>query len=440
MKGTATRDTKIKLLVFSDGERSSILLDQNGMPLFDATVWSLTVFRARSASTVEQAQRGAMLIHLFCSHLQIDLPARVRAGSFFSEAEVEALMMLAVQPFEKIREIIATVQERKSTRRTATRAKRLTFLRRLPTTAKLTTVGASTTANRLHYGRKYIHWLGMREKSRLASSIISANEAFAVSHEYETRLNAALDLIRIREPEVPASGTTSLPSAAVERLLAVADPVNEENPWADQFVRLRNWTIINWLLGTGMRRGELLGLSVADFNRGQGYCEIRRRQDDKKDPRSIQPNAKTLERFAPLDEALTSLGERYLEARLRIQPSRRHRFLFVTSSGAPLSLSSITNMFATLRRKFPEVGPVTAHVLRHQWNENYSIYADSIGLKPDEEARERAWLMGWSEKSIMPGYYLKRRTRAKADEHSKAMQRRLVKHQVELTNRMIAGE
>lgn len=431
------RDAKIRLLVLSDGERSSILLDQDGMPLFDATVWSLTTFRARSASTLEQAQRGALLIHLFCAHLQIDLSHRVRTASFFSEAEVEALVTLAVQPFDKIREIAATGRARTSAR---VPRKRSALLRRLPTSAKLAMVGASTTTNRLHYGRKYLEWLGAREKSRLMTAIMSQAEAFAVSHEYETRLNAAVNLIKAREPEASSSDTTSLSIAAVERLLAVTDPVSEENPWDDQFVRLRNWTMINWLLGTGMRRGELLGLCVADFNRGQGFCEIRRRQDDKRDPRFIQPNAKTLERFAPLDEALTSLGEQYLRARFRIPPSRKHGFLFVSSRGAPLSLSSITNMFSTLQVRFPELGRVTAHVLRHQWNENYSVYADSIGLKPDDEVRERAWLMGWSEKSLMPGYYLKRRTKAQADEHSKAMQKRLFKHRAEIANRITLVE
>ena len=427
------RDANIKLLVFSNGERSAILLDQDGMPLFDPTVWSLTNYRSRSASTLEQALRGALLVHLFCVHFQIDLSQRVRVGSFFSAVEVEALVALAVQPFSKIRAIVKAGGERKSNR---SPKRRSAFLRRFPTSATVPTVGASTTLNRLHYARKYLEWLGAREKGLLVSAIISQTEAFAVSHEYETRLNAALDLIKAREPAVSASDTTSLALAAVERLLAVTNPVSEENPWDDQFVRLRNWVMINWLLGTGMRRGELLGLSVADFNRGQGFCEIRRRQDDKKDPRLIQPNAKTRERFAPLDEALITLGEQYLAARLKIQPSRKHRFLFVTSRGAPLSLSSITNMFSTLQRKFPELERVTAHVLRHQWNENYSVYADSIGMKPDDEVRERAWLMGWSETSTMPGYYLKRKIQAQADDHSKAMQRRLFKHQAEMTSRI----
>ncbi|KQK31157.1 hypothetical protein ARD30_09955 [Bosea thiooxidans] len=57
-------------------------------------------------------------------------------------------------------------------------------------------------------------------------------------------------------------------------------------------------------------------------------------------------------------------------------------------------------------------------------------------MDPDEEARERSWLMGWGPASKMPSHYLKRRTKEKADEHVKAMQRRLMKHADEIGYRI----
>lgn len=425
---------KVALVVFSDGERCPMLIKDDGIPLFDPTVWSITRYRQKSASTVEQALRGAMLIHLFCWRQGIDLAERVRAGTFFEVGELDALVSDASKPFALLRTTAkvlsrpepSTLRNRSSTR----------FLRRLPTTAWVRTVASETTRIRLHYATSYIRWLGERQKSRNSSGAIGADEAFTKAHEYGVRLVDVVEQIEERAPSVNRKGRISLEFEQRVRLLAVIHPDSQENPWRDPFVRLRNWVIVCWLLGTGMRRGELLGLRVRDFNRGQAYCEIKRRHDDKRDQRRRQPNAKTLERLAPLDEVLTGLGEQYLAARNKIEAARKHGIFFVAEDGKPLSDSAITGMFALLRERHSDVGPVSAHVLRHQWNEDFSAYADTIGLGPDEEVRERCWLMGWSPMSKMPGHYLKRRTKAKADEHSKEMQRRLMKHGSEIHQRM----
>lgn len=425
---------KVALVVFSDGERCPMLLDGDGVPLFDPTVWSITKYRQKSASTVEQALRGAMLIHLFCWRHGIDLAERVRDGAFFKVGELDALVSDASKPFALLRTAAKVVPRAEFVTLRSRSAARL--LRRLPKTARVRTVDSETTRIRLHYATSYLKWLGERQKSRFSSGAIGTDEAFVRAHEYGVRLLDVVEQIEERVPSVSSKGRTSLEAGQRVRLLAVIDPGSLDNPWSDPFVRLRNWVIVRWLLGTGMRRGELLGLRVRDFNRGQAYCEIKRRHDDKRDQRRRQPNAKTLERLAPLDEVLTDLGEQYLEARNKIEAARKHGFLFVAEDGKPLSESAITGLFALLRDKHPDVGPVSAHVLRHQWNEDFSVYADSIGLGPDEEVRERCWLMGWSPTSRMPGHYLKRRTKAKADEHSKEMQRRLMKHGSEIHQRI----
>jgi integrase len=263
---------------------------------------------------------------------------------------------------------------------------------------------------------------------------------FVKAYQYGSRLVQVLDQIAERVPAGNTKGRTSLQAGQRVRLLAICHPQSTENPWVDPFVRLRNWAIVRWFLGTGMRRGEMLSLLVRDFNRGQAYCEIKRRHDNKHDKRRRQPKVKTLERLAPLDEELVQLGEQYLEARSKIDAARKHGFLFVAADGKPLSESAIVEMFATLREKYPDVGPVSAHVLRHQWNEDFSVYADTIGMSSSEEVQERCWLMGWSPTSRMPAHYLKRRTKAKADEHSKAMQRGLMAHGSEIQQRILEAE
>lgn len=410
-----------------------MLLDDDGIPLFDPTVWSITKYRQKSASTVEQALRGAMFIHLFCWRYSIDLTERVGAGTFFEVGELDALVADASKPFSRLRTAKVMSKRKFSALKSRSIAR---LLRRLPATERVRTVTSETTRIRLYYATSYLRWLGERQKLRLPTSGIGADDDLLRAHEYGVRLIDVIEQIEERAPSVSRKGRISLEFGQRVRLMAVVHPDSQENPWIDPFVRLRNWVIVCWLLGTGMRRGELLGLRVRDFNRGQAYCEIKRRHDDKRDMRRRQPNAKTLERLAPLDEALTDLGERYLGARKKIEVARKHGILFVAEDGKPLSDSAITGMFALLRERYPDIGPVSAHVLRHQWNEDFSAYADTIGLGPDEEVRERCWLMGWSPTSRMPGHYLKRRTKAKADEHSKEMQRRLMKHGSEIHQRI----
>lgn len=413
-----------------------MLVDSDGVPLFDPTVWSLTKYRRKSAATVEQALRGAMLIHLFCWRHGIDLDERVRDGRFFEVGELDALVADAAKPFAVLHAGTTSIQIFEGGNLPPENRSNARLLRRLPSAARVQTVASDTTRIRLHYAASYLNWLGERQKSRLFGTAVAGDPAFVRVHEFGLRLLAVIEQIEERAPSVVRQGRMSLETQQRARLLEVTDPNSPENPWTDPFVRLRNWVIVRWLLGTGMRRGELLGLRVRDFNRGQSYCEIKRRHDDKLDERRKQPRVKTLERLAPLDEALTQIGEQYLKIRNTIEAARKHGFLLVADDGRPLSESAITGMFALLRDLFPDVGPVSAHVLRHQWNEDFSAYADSIAMGSDEEVRERCWLMGWAPTSRMPGHYLKRRTKAKADEHVKEMQQRLMSHGAEIQNRI----
>lgn len=396
-----------------------MLIDGSGVPLFDPTVWSISKFRHKSAATMEQALRGAMLVHLFCWRHEIDLSQRFRDGAFLGMGELDALVADAARPFATLRRLAKPTNKASQRKASVVR-----LLRRLPAQSQGQTLDPETTRIRLYYATSYLEWLGDRQRLRLSGG--PAGE-LAGSHDYAARLARLVEQIEERSPSGARGGRISLSTQQRAALLAAADPNGPANPWRSEFVRMRNWVIVRWLLGTGMRRGELLGLRVRDFNRSQGYCEIRRRHDDKREVRRRQPNAKTLERLAPLDEDLTLLGERYLRARNTIETARKHGALFVTAGGKPLSDSAITEIFATLRARCPEVGPASAHVLRHQWNEDFSVYADTIGMDEDDERRERCWLMGWTPTSKMPGHYLKRRTKEKADEHVKEMQHRLMK-------------
>jgi integrase len=188
-----------------------------------------------------------------------------------------------------------------------------------------------------------------------------------------------------------------------------------------------------------MRRGEMLSLKIRQVEFPLARATIIRNQDDKADPRRRQPAAKSYGRLVPLERDLAALTQRYIKERSKIEVARKHGFLFVSDAGKPLQLSALTQIFVDLRKTCPTLGPLTAHVLRHTWNEVFSDEAAAIGMDPDEERRVRIELMGWSPTSTMPDYYLRRSTIAKGMETSKSMQRRLM-HLGEEANKRIAAD
>ena len=71
-----------------------------GVPLFEPTAWSMTMYRAKSAATMEQALQGGMLLHLFCERRGIDLAQRVSGGIFLTTYELDALATDIALPAE----------------------------------------------------------------------------------------------------------------------------------------------------------------------------------------------------------------------------------------------------------------------------------------------------------------------------------------------------
>ncbi|MBA0207339.1 site-specific integrase, partial [Pectobacterium aroidearum] len=69
-------------------------------------------------------------------------------------------------------------------------------------------------------------------------------------------------------------------------------------------VQSRNRLIILLLFSFGIRAGELLNLRIRDIDFSSGMIVIKKRPDDKFDPRVNQPLVKTCERMFSVGNAL----------------------------------------------------------------------------------------------------------------------------------------
>lgn len=380
-----------------------------GLPVHSAMLWSLTELRATSlaSATITQALRSVMVFHIVLDQLGVSLLERMEQGQLLTLAEVESLAAKCQRSLEDLcdetpRKVVA--------------------LRKY---AAQDGVDPLTAGIRLRYIRAYLDWLVKDRLLRMGPS----HRFFAGLQVIAT---AVLEAIDARTPEASRRNTLGdregVSPEVLARILDVIQPDSPNNPWKNKHARLRNYLLVRWLLSLGNRRGEILTIKISDINFQSNEVLVARRADDPEDPRRNQPRAKTNDRLLALDPDLVELTRRYIMTERRaVKGARRHEFLWVANgTGAPLSLSGFHKLFITLREKCPDLpDSLSAHVLRHTWNDVFSAQMDAAGVPEAEEQKMRTRLMGWSDTSSMASVYTRRHIKTKAREASLAMQSKL---------------
>ena len=109
--------------------------------------------------------------------------------------------------------------------------------------------------------------------------------------------------------------------------------------------------VIELLLQTGVRIGELAKINVDDLNLGKENPSV-----------YIRPQEGTVERTIPLNQPIVEALQKYLE----IRPKTQYKALFVTKTGRPLL---VRNIRTAIDRYFKLAGIKEAKVndLRHTW-------------------------------------------------------------------------
>jgi integrase len=416
---SAVSQFSVRTVVFENGERMPVLVNADtGMPVFDACVYASTEIRPKSGSsaTLEQALRSIQLLLIFVGDRAIDLRDRFSTGRFLELHEIDDLVRTAYRPLSDAR----SSADLSGIKAQPPKVVRLDRIRsRAPAVAPGKTVAASTVAIRLYYLGTYLEWYGKGAARHVCRTLEQKNDYMRMLAEF-------LDRLRARTPNSRSTSTRlGLTPEQKALVVEVTSPSHPENPWEGEFVRIRNQLIVLWGLGTGLRRGELLGLRIRRIDLRKNMAEIVRRPDDKHDKRSYQPNTKTRERSIDIGNELAYLTHQYIvKFRATIRGAQKHDFLFVADrTGDPLSLAGMSKVFRQLRTRHPLVGEaLSSHVLRHTWNDDFSEIADKANLPAEHERRARNHAMGWSEHSNTADHYLKRRNRRQAAEVSVRIQ------------------
>jgi integrase len=407
-------NASIKSFVTRGGERYCLLVDKHsGLPLYYPNLFLTTQVRNKSLSysAMESALGGIAVLLGFMAERNANLEARFRQNLFFESYELDAIRDYCQNKVSIRKENVGS-------------AVMFNFKELREVNEK---VGSHTTYVRLTIISRYVKWLAelLAEKSR------EKNVSGRIG-EMAKGIEARRPIKRNRNKGLVEKG---LDKKQIAMLFELFRPESKLNPFNDISVRVRNRLIFLLLYHLGLRSGELLNIRIRDIDFARNQLVVVRRADEKDDPRTDQPLAKTRDRRLPLKDTLAKEIHNYiLHTRKKIVRPGQPDFLFVThkagpTKGLPISKSGYKKVLEVVRVVSPALYNFTGHQLRHAWNEQFSELMDSMDHPLTEERQEemRSHLMGWIPGSGTAAVYNKRFTRRKAHEAALKLQEDMVR-------------
>lgn len=399
---------------FTNGERMPFLVTRlTGIPMEDPTYWMIVGRRSlgMQPNTLGNELRALSFFYLWSDARGIDISQRLRDGVFFSLSEITDLANFcglyigkAVSQIAPTSTKVVYLKDHRKPKigQSGEKQNRLTAIRSFV---------AFTSADHLSelspWPDRWDHYSAVR---------VECLKVLDSQRRHEGRRNR--DDVGQRE---------GLDEDVLKRIRDVVDPDHPENPFEPQ-VRFRNYVIIMLLLALGIRRGELCGVKVSDFSFGtKGTLTIHRRPDDPADPRHHKPATKTAARLLPLNAMLSDLVHEWItHHRSQVPGARLHPFPIVSSdTGKPMSLSNVNKIMERLRNAVPGLpAELTTHMLRHSWNDWFSLEMDKKGFSEGQEVKWRMRLMGWRNPDSA-SHYLRRTIRRRSDQVLREMQDQL---------------
>lgn len=175
----------------------------------------------------------------------------------------------------------------------------------------------------------------------------------------------------------------------------------------NNYTRLRNKLIIRLFYETGIRKGELLSLTIENCHtsklKKQERPYIHTMENVKyHDPRTKIPHEKTRNRIVPISLDLAELINEYKLVRSESKEAKKQPpFLFLSSHNPhpPISLSGLDGVFDTIKEHLPDIDKLGPHRLRHTFFENLDRMMYLKGYTDVFKTKIKNSIGGWSPKS-----------------------------------------
>lgn len=412
---------KITHLIFANGERYPVLLNDDGIPDYWPTLFATVTLRPLlTASAIENTLRNVLHLRLWEGVNGRDLAAEMSEGRFLSDEDIYSLRNHCMQQTRGIRKWAAL--------KTSKHVAKISYSQPAPIQT-IDHVSKTHASNRIAHISHFLHFVARTMLRRRENQV----ELKLLIEDTKRRLLAVKQKVKKKSASANRANFRAPPSANFEKLLAAVRPDSPDNPFVGKDIRIRNSLMFELLDQTGMRSGELLALRISDIDFQAGKVSIIRRHDDIDDPRSKQPVAKTLERTLRIKLSLArELWGYIMKVRSQIRGANKHPFIFVTHHsgkfcGRPISDTTFRNRIV---KRATEICPdlfeeIVRHGFRHNFNYRLSnrIDAQNLAAKTDPtiqtitekmEIQLRQEINGWaSEKSAET--YNKRHIREMAD-------------------------
>ncbi len=387
------RDLALRQYVAHDGERVSVLVEDDGLPAYYPTLFATSQLRnsSQAAGTIRQKLSALKVLTRWEAAFNVDLVQRFKNKSPLQHRELISLRDFCSNDFRNLDKENTVVS----------------LFELQPC------VSNSVQYNRISSIAEYLEFL---------SSILNKN---TYNRELRQEFSVMITKLRSFRPRQQsrfrrAEEINGLSDDTANKILEITAINHPDNPFKATN-QLRNYVALAMLRFTGVRRAELLNIRINDVDTCENTLSIVRRPDDKDDTRTYQPTVKTAERIIPIDPTLTDWIQKYvLEDRSKLPAARKHPFLLVNHSGpnigAAMNIASLDKVFDSLKKALSDKN-ISAHRFRHYWNYEYSIAIDGCKQKisPDQENQSRSYLMGWSPTSGMAANYNRRRIKEIAD-------------------------
>ena len=183
----------------------------------------------------------------------------------------------------------------------------------------------------------------MREKGYAPDTIrgeyVALHAMFKYLYEEGYIPNNPMD--RIKKPKLPKKFARTFTVEETTKILEFYANKSDE-------ISIRNNAVIALLFGTGIRKGELLGLSVLDVNLGERILTVTGKGNK--------------QRVIPLTKSVCRSLRRYMDVRR----GNNYPYLFITRDGGRMSDGCLREIFRTLKSELNMSGNrFSPHTVRH---------------------------------------------------------------------------
>lgn len=285
-----------------------------------------------------------------------------------------------------------------------------------------TTVGRIHAQQRLEAVRDYLKFL--------YDKLGDEATRYAAIDDLELRFNRKIRSARPAWKKRKNDEVKGLTHQERERLLAVMHPENDENPFANEALKQRNYIVLLLGLEMGLRRSEMLLVKLSDIRWHNGQLSVVNLENENIDSRASAPQFKTHERMLQMSNELIWALQTYVDTYRVLKNARKHPFLLVShrrNEGGPLSIKALDGVLPRVGKVVPELEQVHLHILRHDsvYTLLESMREELEKLTPEDRTTQvqkvLTYAFGWSPESHMPGFYGAKFWKEEAD---KAMKKR----------------